>query len=42
MKTRETIEIQNAIRELYIQSEEQGAQIRELTRKLGHLGNALC
>lgn len=32
-------DIQNAIRELYIQSEEQGAQIRELTRKLGHLGN---
>lgn len=39
MKKQEMTDIQNAIKELYIQSEEQRTQIRELTRKLGHLGN---
>ncbi|XP_018569016.1 putative OPA3-like protein CG13603 [Anoplophora glabripennis] len=41
MKKREVTEIQEAIKELYIQSEEQNAQIRELTRKLGHLDTHL-
>lgn len=38
-KKQEMIDLQNTIKELFIQSEEQGAHIRELTRKLGHLGN---
>ncbi|KAJ8925578.1 hypothetical protein NQ315_009418 [Exocentrus adspersus] len=41
MKQREMSEIRNSITELYIQSEEQGAQLRELTRKLGHLDTYL-
>ncbi|KAJ8941351.1 hypothetical protein NQ314_010414 [Rhamnusium bicolor] len=38
-KKEEMLQIQNSIRELFIQSEEQGAQIRELMRQLGDLGN---
>lgn len=31
--------LQNTIQELFIQTEQQGAQLRELTRQLAHLGN---
>lgn len=37
-KIQEMQQLQNTISELFIQTEEQGAYIRELTRKLGYLG----
>lgn len=38
-KKQEMQDLQNTIRELFMQTEQQGAHIRELTRHLGHLGN---
>lgn len=38
-KQQEMEQLQNTIKELFIQTEEQGAHIRELSRKFGYLGN---
>ncbi|XP_072387084.1 optic atrophy 3 protein homolog [Diabrotica undecimpunctata] len=40
-KKQEMQDLQNTIRELFIQTEEQGAQLRELTRQLGNLDTKL-
>lgn len=40
-KNKEMEDLHNSIRELFIQTEEQGAYIRELTRRLGYLGNKI-